>query len=1449
MMPLRYLILSLLCCLGFAVAEASNLKFRMQHFSSELPQGNVLAIEQDRHGYIYMATRNGLCRYDGKSFRNFKSYPFDDCILSTNRIDQCFVSVNNYIWCITNDHRCFLFDPKQEKFFDPLKAFSADNGESLSTEWIYPLDNGITWIACKGAAFRVEEQQLDENFTGGGITRYEIGEKGIPGRRVEKIRLDAEGNEWLLTNLTVRCLGATRHTPQRGVSYICPTDSAVWIAEHHGRISRYDRGAEHPVMTHMPTIYGTVRNIQQIGRDTLGISTDRGLTLYDAVQEHFQHIPVPGGDLNVVHRDSRNNLWIFTDAEGVFRYHLPSGTMEHLRTPDNQLPNADQGSMIFWHEDSNGNIFLTPHGGTFCRYNPESRKLELLQSESDEPYCRSTRRYCVDKQENIWIAETIGATCLTPYRQTPKPIAITESDTKALLIDRHDRIWMTSRDHTICLFDQQERLLGYLGRDGRLHRERTLFDAAIYCLHEDEDGMIWMGSLNNGLFRLTETSPQHYHIDQFTHDPHDTYSLSHNRIYDICRDHRGRLWIGSYNGGLNLVEGVKGDRPRFFHDLNRLRYPQPVFNQIRTFEEIGDWLFIGTTRGLVIYSTDFDEPEQATYYTYQTSALEGNSFPSNDIHDIHYTSSGEIYLLAFSGGLSRVIPEKSTPEHLFCETLTSKDGLPSEQVLAMIEEPNTGAQWLETETGLFRFDSSKRRVESFATQYRSQDYIFSEAKPLLRNNQMYVGTTNGLYSIPIDAQDSHFIPPLRLTEIRIKGEVRTCGVDQLRRIDLQSDERNLYLAFAALDYLNPSAIHYAYRIRNVKESWNEASDWQMLKSQNYVHFMHLEPGDYAIEIRSTNGDGEWVDNTLALELTVAPTFWETRWVWLLYAVLLALAILIPVTILRLRTQVAMEKRLSATKLHFYTNISHELRTPLTLITAPIDLLLRREQLTEEGRNELTVVRRNTQRLIHTVNQILDFRKIENHKMRLLLEQGDVLKAIRQTMSHFELLAAEHSIDYRLECADEVLMGWFDRDKLEKILFNLLSNAFKYTPAGRAIKVCVGMWDGALKMEVVDQGQGIDEETLKRLFVRFETLVRANLFKPSSGIGLSLVQELVQLHGGTITVKSEVEQGSCFTVMLPIEQQAYKALEYVDFLLDDHQQSEEADASLAQLLPSSGPSQAAVEPSVIVDEADDRWRILVVEDNEELRTMICNILSAEYVVFGAADGVEGLAVAQEHQPNLVISDIMMPRMDGLDMVKAMKSDPNTSHILILLLSAKSSLDDRIQGLESGVDDYIPKPFHASYLLARIRSLIACRQEFQQRLLAQVASSEMMKNDSEEYITPEALFLRKAVAIVESHLDDGEWSMGDFASELCLSTPALYRKMKAAVDLSPVEFVRELRLKKACQLIRERHHNIAAISDMVGFSDPKYFTRVFKKRFGVAPSQWHEQESEQKAEITE
>lgn len=1428
---MRFKLLPTLLLLAVVLpALAETPSFQMRSFTTELSQSHVLAIAQDHNGYIYMATRNGLCRYDGQEFRHFKSYPGDACRLSNDRINELYVSPKNYIWCITHDYRCYLFDPAQGQFFDPLAGMIGQGERPPRVEWIYPLENGVTWVACRGAAYRIEEELFNKDFTGGGIVKYPIGAGGFAGTRVEKIRLDREGNEWLLTDQSVHTIGTTKQTPQRGRSYICPTDEGVYIVEHHGRLSYYAPEVDRPHTVQLPDAHGIVRNIQQIGRDTLGIATDRGLTIYYAAQERFHHIPVRGGDVRECFRDRRGNLWLYTDESGVFRYELQTEQMHWYQTAQKDMPKDDKGSMIFWHEDSRGRILLTPHDGALSYYNPEQDRIEPLRSVTNRPYRRVARRYFIDKQENLWIAEVTGISRLTLRSHAFRHIELGSGETKGMLFDQKGRIWITARDKTIRLFDKQQQLIGYLAPDGRLHDQPVPFEVPIYCLHEDRDGTIWMGSRYGGLYRLCPIDDTRFRLDNFRHDPKDAYSLNNDHIYDILRDRHGRLWIGSYDGGLNLVEEEQSDRPRFLHGLNRLPYPQQAFAQIRTLEEVGDYLFVGTTSGLVVVPTLFDKAEEVHCYTYRSDQSRTDGLLSNDIRDIYYAPTGELYLLAFSGGLSRIIPERSTPERLCCENLTRKEGLPSEQVLAMVGTAKSHLHWIITETGLYQFAPATRHFDTFGSYYSNNKHLFSEAKPLLVEDHLLIGTSTGYCSTPAKPAISHFVPQLLLSELRINNEVHRNGIDHLRTLRLEPDQRHLQLNFTALDFSNSEAIRYAYRFRRN----NKAGEWLQLGHQHSLSLHDLDAGTFAVDIRSTNSDGVWVDNTITLQITVAPTFWESRWVWLLWGSIALVVVLILTMILHLRAKVAMEQQLSNTKLRFYTNISHELRTPLTLITAPIDLLLSREQLTPEGRSELQIVRKNTRRLIHTINQILDFRKIESHKMRLLLEQGDLFALLRQTMSHFDLLAAEHHIDYRFESPVEQFIGWFDRDKLEKILFNLLSNAFKYTPDGRRITLRATPIEGQLRIEVIDEGQGIDEAMRKQLFVRFETLMRANLFKASSGIGLSLVHELVTLHGGTIRVESEVNKGSSFIVTLPTEQQHYAAMAHADFLLEDQPRNTEQPATAD--LAASFTTQPEEELPANACEDAIRLRILLIEDNDELRTMMRNILQSEYVVYEAADGLEGLELAREQQPDLVISDIIMPHMDGLELVRTLKSDPNTSHLSILLLSAKSSLDDRIQGLEHGVDDYLPKPFHASYLLARIRSLITRRHELQQRLLSQMVADDITQTDPEEYITPEVRFLRQATAVVEAHLDDEDWSIDPFATELCISHTVLYQKLKSAVGLSPIEFIREVRLKKACQLIREGHHNIASISYMVGFSDPKYFTRVFKKRFGTPPSQY-------------
>ena len=652
-----------------------------------------------------------------------------------------------------------------------------------------------------------------------------------------------------------------------------------------------------------------------------------------------------------------------------------------------------------------------------------------------------------------------------------------------------------------------------------------------------------------------------------------------------------------------------------------------------------------------------------------------------------------------------------------------------------------------------------------------------------------------------------------------------------------------------MDYVAPESISYAYRLKGLEEKWNEVDN---SRSASYIN---LPPGEYELQIRSTNSDGVWMEKARILPITVLPTFWETYWAWILYVVLFVLStatiVYIILYIYRLRHQINIEQQLANIKLRFFTDISHELRTPLTLIASPVSEILEHETLTTNARKHLTLVHKNTERMLHLVNQILDFRKIENKKMKVLLEKTDVLSLLQKVMDNFRLIAEEKNINYQLETNQEAIETWIDQDKFEKIIFNLLSNAFKYTPANKSITVIANVESSRLIVSIKDEGIGIDLQKQQTLFQRFETLVKFNILQPSSGIGLSLVKELIELHCGNIEVKSQPGVGSEFTVILPMNQKVYEGRENTEFILNDGNSvpAEKKNeirpmveiASMADITP----SETAKEPNQISNE-EDPVSILIVEDNVELRNFLSDILSESYRVLTATNGQEGLDQAREYIPDLIISDIMMPAMDGLDMVKNIKENREICHIPIILLSAKSSLDDRISGLEQGIDDYITKPFSATYLKIRIKSLLHQRKELQE--IYWKAWSEKLNNTQEttleEKLTPsqpqiisyDEQFMQQVMQVMEEQMENSELTVDEFAQLLNLGRSVFYQKLKSIIGLSPVDFIREIRIKRAVQLIDSGEYNFSQVAYMTGFNDPKYFGKCFKRQMGMTPSEY-------------
>ena len=795
--------------------------------------------------------------------------------------------------------------------------------------------------------------------------------------------------------------------------------------------------------------------------------------------------------------------------------------------------------------------------------------------------------------------------------------------------------------------------------------------------------------------------------------------------------------------------------------------------------------------------------------------------------------------MSFTGGIDRISSQDLLSDTIRFERFGREEGLSSSLVHSMIEDKE-GRLWVISENVLSVYNPRTRLFVNYASSLFKSRLKFSEAIPLpMPDSTFMVGTNQGTLQIfPSRLGTDHYVPTVVFTDVRIQGQALQANLNKMSRLVLSPSQRNLMCSFSAIDMLSSQDIRYAYRLKGLEKEWNEVG-----KSRT-ASYMNLPDGKYVLEVKSTNSNGVWMDNTRRLELVVKPTFGETVWALLLYvllfAALTALIVYISFYIYRLRHRINLEKQLADIKLRFFTDISHELRTPLTLISGPVDEVLHDRTLSPQSRELLTLVHNNVNRMLRLMTQILDFRKIQNKKMKLVVEETPLVPFLHEQMGHFHSLSVEQRISFHLQADDPGITLWLDRDKADKIFFNLISNAFKYTPAGKSIHMQVERKGDRVEVSVSDEGIGIEAEKKDRLFQLFENFAKAKTGSgmPSSGIGLSLVKELVELHHGIIRVESTPGVGSRFTVSLPLGRTVYDEDKDTEFILADSRESV-----------SEEPMTAESQPLPAEDE--NRLTVLVVEDNDELRRFLVSILSGEYRVIEARNGEEGLEMASSEVPHLIITDVMMPVMDGLEMVRRLKQDRNVCHIPLIVLSAKASLDDRITGLEAGIDDYIIKPFSSTYLRTRIASLLKRQKQlqevFMERLQAKLPTAvggTAHHHEGEEVVSPpnpvtlDEQFVQQVVAYLEEHLSDPSLKIEDFAAHLCLSRTVFYRKLKTITGLTPVEFVREVRLQHAIRLMADNAYTVAQVAYMTGFGDPNYFGRCFKKKMGVTPTEYKE-----------
>lgn len=1472
-------ILYLIAFLGLGLALRAQQNCFFTHYSSEdgLSQNTVMSILQDRKGNMWFATWDGLNRFNGYSFKTYKGRQGNLVGLVNNRVDKIYEDKYGCLWLQTNDNRAYRFDPRTETF----EQVSVEPGDDISTvHAVKALANGTVWVLTENdGAVRVTTDPATYRMT---TVSYSSKSGLFPANRVYRTALDQAGNEWMLTDNGLGMIAPGKETP---VSYFVETkdrqaradqaffamldhDDEIYFGSDQGRVWRYQKKNGQFRLMELPT-GSRIVSIDRVSPKLLIIATENDgfftCRLPGHTTEHYSHITcreLPASPIRSVYVDKASEVWFEQEEAGVVVHFNPfTGVLkrEQIRVEPTSTDRSHPAFHIF--EDVNGFLWVHPYGGGFSYFDRGKNSLVPFHDEpggKDWRFSNKLHAAYSDRQGNLWLCSHSKGLEKVTFRSvqfhliTPSPhdYESLSNEVRSLYEDSDRNLWVGLKDGMLRVYDKNRKAVGYLTGDGMVSFAGKPMEGTVYSLTQDKKGVLWIGTKGDGLVKAEKAgdAPLRYKLTRYRYDASDMYSLSNDNVYSVCEDHNGRLWVATFGGGINYLSVDEQGRTAFINHRNNLKgYPIDLCYKARVVTPDNDGrIWVGTTAGALAFEESFRNPEDIKFRRFMRVPSDESSLSNNDVHWIIATKEKELFLATFGGGLNKWVSVDKDGRGIF-RSYTVEDGLPSDVLLSMRED-SRGNLWISTENGVSKFIPSQEKFENYDDTGITFRTRFSEAaSENTSTGNILFGASNGIFMFnPDSIRKSTYVPPIALSKLVIanrdvvpgSGSLLTVGLDDTKRLNLSHKENVFAIHYAALDYKNPANIRYAYMLEGFEKQWTFAD------KQRSATYTNLPKGRYTFKVRSTNSDGVWVDNTRSVDIVVLPSFWETPFAYFLYILFILLVIFVAVyilfTIYRLKHEVSVEQQVSDIKLRFFTNISHELRTPLTLIAGPVEYVLHNSKLPEDAREQLVVVERNTNRMLRLVNQILDFRKIQNKKMKMQVQRIDMVDFVRKIMDNFGSMAEEHHIDFLLETEKEELFLWVDADKFEKIIFNLLSNAFKYTPNGKMISVFIREDENTVSVGVQDQGIGIAENKKSSIFVRFENLMDKNLFnQASTGIGLSLVKELVEMHKAIITVESKLGEGSCFKVDFLKGKEHYG--EAVEFIVED---------TAGVTLPVAD-VQSTGTTVAVADEAEagqdeltgSKELMLLVEDNVELRTFLRTIFSRTYRVVEAVDGMEGWSKALKFVPDIIISDVMMPEKDGIGMMKELRADMTTSHIPIVLLTAKTSIESKLEGMEYGADDYITKPFSATYLKARVENLLSQRRKLQNLYRDNLMNMNVAERAEAEQQTPEMSandrkFMDRLVELMEKNMDNGDLVVDDLVGELAVSRSVFFKKLKTLTGLAPIEFIKEMRIKRAVQLIETGEFNMTQISYMVGINDPRYFSKCFKQKMGMTPTEYRD-----------
>ena len=1425
--------------------------FSFSHYTSDngLSQNSITAIMKDSKGYLWFGTRDGLNKFDGYNFTLYSSKLDKKVSVLSNRILKLKEDKWGYVWVKTYDDIVYRLDQSTEE----LNRIQKSNGEYLNDkiQEIYTLTSGNTWLTTynKGC-YKIITDEKTHNLT---VTLYNQKNHNLPNNSVLSVFEDTEHNSWFLTMGGLKCIDPNGKTHDYYVNqpfYSFIENEKRILFGSVGKVFQYEKRSK---------IFKTIELSENVAVTTLAAfntnnflfaTQGNGFFTYDILQSTLQQFskekyPVmKTNDIQTVYIDRAGEAWLGIKSSGVLHFSPQTNKIAFVDTKLNEGQVTNPNFTIF--EDEKDVLWLQPYYGFFSWFDRVNNRLVPFYSVYNEDintlFSYGVNHVLSDSQGVLWISTNRGngifkCTFLPDYFnhylfQSHSVYSIS-NETRAIFEDNQNRIWVGCKDGSLHVYDQNKIEIGTLNRDGRIIPGGNM-EVLVYNIFQDKEGYIWLATKRQGLFRLKSSgSGNSFQIENFVHNAADNYSPSNNDFYSVTQDRNGRIWAGSYGGGLNLIDEVNG-KVRFLHSGNELaNYPITNCNKVR--QVVADHknrIWVATTEGFVVFDANFKSPKDIKYKYFHKDEEDANSLGANDIYSIFEDAESTMWFGTFGGGLNKLkttIEGKKQPQF---EIYDRSNGMPNNVIYTILDD-NQGNLWLTTENSIVKFNKKTAKIESFGKGNELENVEFSEATAfLLHSGEICVGSKSGFYSFNPDAVKRRVInAPLVFTrlmlfnkevEIGEKESVLQTSLDKTEKLVFNSKQNVITLEFATLDMRAPEKIKYAYKLDGFDADWNN------VQTKHYATYTALPPGTYTFRVKSTDSEGIWLQNERQLEIKILPSFWQSGFAKFLYVVLIIglflTTLYIFITIFKLKNNVQLEKQMTDMKLRFFTDISHELRTPLTLISLPVDNILQENQ-DPSIHEQLMLVRRNLDRVMGLINQILDFRKIQNNKMRLTVEEINFAELTRLCSSNFLEIAHSKNIEFNLEDESNGAKIWVDPEQFESIISNLLSNAFKFTPSGKRITVKTSVTPYAAILEVVDEGVGIAQEKINFIFDRFFSIsTLRNIAQKSTGIGLDLVKKLVDLHHATIHVDSQIEKGTAFHIEFKLGTDHYDG--DVDLIVSNETKPLTNVNEVELLSEHEKPEHVKVTPL-----------ILIVEDNDELRHFLKKSLKKKYRVAEAENGRVGWNKVEHLMPDFIIADLLMPEMDGMELTKKIKSDSRTSHIPVILLTAVTDLESKVAGMKAGADDYITKPFSSEFLQARIENLIAQRIQLQHFYRSQFMG---IKPDLTlpplEVKSPEEHFMHKLIELMNANIENFDLTIEFLASEVNMSRTVFYNKLKSLTGFSPVEFVREIRLERAAEYIKLTELSFSEISYKVGIEDPRYFSRCFKQKFGATPSEY-------------